>query len=101
MTSFSRPQFFRFIIIIFKTTVIVCVSFFLCTGCVKFKYVPDIESIAVNVTYGKGNVQNGVIKGKPISCPTNIILLLIIIYYHKIVDVQSHHVLPLRIVILL
>ncbi|XP_050421941.1 uncharacterized protein LOC126834213 [Adelges cooleyi] len=32
-------------------------------GCVKFKYVPDIESIAVNVTYGKGNVQNGVIKG--------------------------------------
>lgn len=34
------------------------------TGCVKFKYVPDIESIAVNVTYGKGNVQNGVIKGK-------------------------------------
>lgn len=33
-------------------------------GCVKFKYVPDIESIAVNVTYGKGNVQNGVIKGK-------------------------------------
>jgi hypothetical protein len=34
------------------------------TGCVKFKYVPDIESIAVNVTYGRGNVQNGVIKGK-------------------------------------
>ncbi|KAL4121640.1 hypothetical protein QTP88_014109 [Uroleucon formosanum] len=62
-TSFTRPEFFRFIIIIIKTTVIVCVSFFLCTGCVKFKYVPDIESIAVNVTYGKGNVQNGVIKG--------------------------------------
>lgn len=72
--------------------------FFLCTGCVKFKYVPDIESIAVNVTYGKGNVQNGVIKGKPItSCPSNIIIL----YYHKTVDVQSHHVLPLRIVIVL
>ncbi|XP_050520983.1 uncharacterized protein LOC126894195 [Daktulosphaira vitifoliae] len=32
-------------------------------GCVKFKYVPDIESFAVNVTYGKGNIQNGVIKG--------------------------------------
>lgn len=74
--------------------------FFPRTGCVKFKYVPDIESIAVNVTYGKGNVQNGVIKGKLIiSCPSNIILLLIIIYYHKIVDVQPRHVLPLRIII--
>lgn len=74
-SSCMQHTFFRIIVIIitFKTNTF-CVRFCF-TGCVKFKYVPDIESIAVNVTYGKGNVQNGVIKGKPMFIYYNVIIL--------------------------